>query len=105
MLLIFSALITVTKAVSLVTWIGKINDTYIISSFNSLDPKLKRFVYTNSLRVIQDNFGFLYTYEEPGGLLTPVDDIDRYSYNYSDDDFIDLNLTLNWITINNWRCT
>ncbi len=105
MLLVFVAFIITTSATSLITWIGKVNGTYIVSTFNSLDPTLKRFVYTNNLRVIQDRFGFLYTYEEPGGLLTPINNMDRYSYNYADDEFMDLNLTLNWITLDNWRCT
>ena len=90
---------------SMVTWISEINGTFVVGAFSPLDPKLKRRVYSNHLRLIQDNFGFVYYYEEPSGLMTPVEDEERYAYNYADTAFQELNLTMNWYTLDTWRCT
>lgn len=103
MFVLFSLMFTLS--VSMVTWISQVNGTYITGAFSPLDPKLKRRVYSNHLRLIQDNFGFVYYYEEPSGLMTPVEDAESYAYNYADTAFQELNLTLNWYTLNTWRCT
>lgn len=94
--------VAATHAISLITWIGKINGTYVVSTFNSLDPKLRRRVYSNGTCLIQDAFGFVYVYERTSNILRPLDDQYEYEYTYDEDDFEETELTLNWNIIEWW---
>lgn len=78
MLLIF-LLINLIYGNNYITWIAKINNTFIISYFNPNDPTLNRYCGKGINKIIQDIYGFYYVVEDFGKnncYMTP--------YNYKD---------------------
>lgn len=78
MLLIF-LLINLIYGNNYITWISKINNTFIISYFNPNDPTLNRYCIDNFGRIIQDIYGFYYYVEDHG-----KNNIFIIPYNYND---------------------
>lgn len=77
MLLIF-LLINLIYGNNYITWIAKINNTFIISYFNPNDPTLNRFCGKGINKIIQDIYGIYYRVEDIGNnnIIIP--------YNYND---------------------
>lgn len=80
----FLLIIPIVLSLNIITWISFINGEYIISSFNPDNPTLDRLCFDNNLRIIEDNNGFFFKYEENNlkNFLLPLKKDDYLIKNY-----------------------